>query len=69
MDKFVLVNYEFKEKTGKILVKDGTEIEIIKKYCLVNELEKRKINEKVILEGENKKWKKKEAKKEKLKIC
>lgn len=40
MDKYVLVPYELKGKEGKIIVKDGTPIEFIKEYCVIDRLEK-----------------------------
>lgn len=40
MDKYVLVTYELKGKTGKILVKEGTTEEKIKEYCTIDRLEK-----------------------------
>jgi hypothetical protein len=40
MDKFVLVPYELKGKKGKIIVKEGTPIEFIEDYCVIDRLEK-----------------------------
>lgn len=40
MDKYVLVPYELKGKNGKIVVKEGTPIEDIQDYCVIDRLEK-----------------------------
>ncbi|MBO6233232.1 MAG: hypothetical protein J6N78_04155 [Clostridia bacterium] len=40
MDKYVLVPYELKGKEGKIVVKEGTPIEDIQEYCVIDRLEK-----------------------------
>lgn len=40
MDKYVLVPYELQGKEGKIVVKEGTPIEFIEDYCVIDTLEK-----------------------------
>ena len=40
MDKYVLVPYELKGKKGEIIVKEGTPIEFIEDYCVIDRLEK-----------------------------
>ncbi len=40
MEKYILVSYELKGKTGQIIVKEGTAEERIKEYCTIDRLEK-----------------------------